>query len=195
MEIRQVKREIRILGVDDARFKRGRDEWTRLIGVVYRGAEWMEGCLQIPIRVDGADVTRQLTRMVKASSHYGQLRVIMTRDSIFAGVNVLNLPELFKATQLPVIAVSDSEPDMVRVKKALQRICPDRWEEKFAVLEDSGPIRSVESRSGKTPVFLQWAGLPVHQAIELVKKTTIHSRIPEPIRIAHLIASSFVPDP
>lgn len=194
MEIRQVKREIRILGVDDAKFKRGRDEWTRLIGVVFRGGEWMEGCLQIPIRVDGDDINQKLAEMVMTSSHYGQLRVIMTRDTIFGGMNVLNLPILFQETGLPVIAISDSKPDMVRVKKAVQRICPNSWEMKYESLLKSGPIQSVESRQGKALIYIQWAGLEFDQACELVQKTATRSRIPEPVRIAHLFATSFVPD-
>ncbi|MHA2405709.1 MAG: endonuclease dU [Candidatus Hermodarchaeia archaeon] len=194
MEIRQVKREIRILGVDDARFERGRDQWTRLVGVVFRGGEWMEGCVQVPIQVDGDDVTTRLIDMVKTSSHYGQLRLIMTRDTIFGGVNVLDLPGLVEATKLPVIAVSDSKPDMSRVKKALRQIDPDAWEEKLSMLTESGPIREVESRAGRSPVYLQWAGLPFEQAVEVVQKTATHSRIPEPIRVAHLFASSFVPE-
>jgi endonuclease V-like protein UPF0215 family len=194
MEIRQVKREIRVLGVDDARFERGHDQYTRLVGVVFRGGEWMEGCVQIPIQVDGDDVTARLTDMVKTSSHYGQLRIIMTRDTIFGGVNVLDLPGLVEATKLPVIAVSDSKPDMGRVKKALQQIDPDDWEEKLSKLTESGPIREVKSRAGRSPVYLQWAGLPFEQAVEVVQKTATHSRIPEPIRVAHLFASSFVRD-
>ncbi|MFX0077631.1 MAG: DUF99 family protein [Candidatus Hermodarchaeota archaeon] len=195
MEIRTVKQEIRILGVDDARFQRGRDEWTRLIGVVFRGGKWMEGCLQAPIRVDGDDATDRLVEMVKSSSHYGQLRVIMTRDTIVAGVNVLNLPILFQETGLPVIAVSDSKPDMARVKKAFKRIHPDSWKNKYELLEESGPIRAVESRPGRAVVYVQWAGLSFEQTAELVQKTATRSRIPEPIRVADLVASSFVPNP
>lgn len=194
LEIRQVKREIRILGVDDARFERGRDKWTRLVGVVFRGGEWMEGCIQIPIRVDGDDVTARLADMVLHSSHYEQLRIIMTRDTIFGGVNVLDLPRLYETTRLPVIAVSDSKPDMTRVKKALQQIDPKGWKQRLEKLSESGPIREVESRPKRTPVYLQWEGLPFEQAVEIVQKTAIHSRIPEPIRVAHLIASSFVPE-
>lgn len=195
MEIRTVKREIRILGVDDARFQRGRDEWTRLIGVVYRGGEWMEGCMQVPIRVDGDDATERLAEMVKSSSHYGQLRVIMTRDTIVGGANVLNLPTLFQETGLPVIAVSDSKPDMTRVKKAFKRIHPDSWKNKYDSLEKSGPIQAVESRPGRAMVYVQWAGLTFEQTVELVQKTATRSRIPEPIRVADLIASSFMPNP
>ena len=194
MALRQVKREIRILGVDDARFERGRDEWTRLIGVVFRGGKWIEGCIQVPIQVDGEDVTSQLVEMVKTSSHYGQLRVIMTRDTIFGGVNVLDLPELVEATHLPVIAVSDSKPDMTRVKKALQQINPNTWEEKWAKLIKAGPIREVTSHPGRAPVYLQWEGIIFEQAVKVVQKSATRSRIPEPIRVAHIIASSFVPD-
>ncbi len=194
LEIRQVKREIRIFGVDDARFERGRDEWTRLVGVVYRGGEWMEGCIQIPIRVDGNDVTSQLAKMVKTSTHYEQLRVIMTRDTIFGGVNVLDLQGLFKATKLPVIAVSDSRPEMRRVKKALKQFDKNAWEEKLNRLSNSGPIREIESYPGRAPVYIQWKGITFKLAVEIVQKTATRSRIPEPIRVAHLIASSFVPD-
>ncbi|MFW9831093.1 MAG: DUF99 family protein [Candidatus Thorarchaeota archaeon] len=195
MGLRQVKQQIRILGVDDARFDRKRDEWTRIVGVVHRGGEWIEGCLQIPIQIDGDDVTDQLARMVKSSTHYGQLRVIMTRDTIFGGVNVLSLPSLYEKTGLPVIAVSDSKPNMNRVKEAFQRISPASWKQKFRLLKDSGPIREVESRASKAPVYLQWAGLSFKQVVELIQKSATRSRIPEPLRVAHLIASSFVPNP
>jgi endonuclease V-like protein UPF0215 family len=144
--------------------------------------------------VDGDDVTTQLVDMVQTSSHYGQLRVIMTSDTIFGGVNVLDLQGVVKATKLPVIAVSDSKPDMGHVKRSLQQIDPNAWEEKLRKLTESGPIREVESHAGRSPVYLQWAGLPFEQAVEVVQKTATHSRIPEPIRVAHLFASSFVPD-
>ncbi|MFX1565287.1 MAG: DUF99 family protein [Promethearchaeota archaeon] len=192
MELRKIKREIRILGVDDARFIRGQDDWTRLVGVIFRGGDYLEGCVQIPIRVDGKDVTSQLTNMITASPHYGQLRLVMTRDTIFGGVNVLNLRELFEGTNLPVIAVSDSKPNMQQVKKALQQIDPSGWEERFSSLEASGPIREVVSRPGRGPVYMQWQGLPFDQAVEVIQNTATRSRIPEPIRVAHLFASSFV---
>jgi endonuclease V-like protein UPF0215 family len=193
--IRQVKSEIRILGVDDARFRRGHDPWTRLVGVVTRGGQWIEGCLQAPIRVDGGDATTQLAEMIRGSSHYDQLRVVMTCDTIFGGVNVVDLSIVAKQTGLPLIAVSDSKPDMARVADAFRRLCPDGWQAKLAMLERSGPIRPLESRRGRAPVYLQWAGLPFEQAAELVRKTATRSRIPEPIRIAHLVARSFVPNP
>lgn len=195
MSLRHVKDEIRILGVDDARFVRGRDQWTRLVGVVHRGGRWIEGCLQTPIRVDGDDVTVKLARMVKESSHYGQLRVIVTGDTIFAGTNVLDLPALVEVTELPVIAVSDSEPNMARVEQALQHYSPKTWREKLAVLARCGPIKGVESRPGRAAVFLQWSGLSFEKAVEVVRLAATRSRIPEPVRVAHLIASSFVPNP
>jgi endonuclease V-like protein UPF0215 family len=149
----------------------------------------------VPIRIDGDDATTQLTQMIRGSSHYAQLRVIMTCDTIFGGVNVLDLPAVTTNTGLPVIAVSDSEPDMGKVAQAFRRLCPDRWQQKLAMLERCAPIKAVESRRGRVPVHLQWAGLPFEQAVELVQKTATRSRIPEPVRVAHLIARSFVPNP
>jgi endonuclease V-like protein UPF0215 family len=145
--------------------------------------------------VDGDDATSRLAGMVKDSSHYGQLRILMTGDTIFAGTNVVDLPALAELTQLPVIAVSDSEPDMTRVEQALKHYSPKTWKDKLAALDRCGPIKEVESRPGRAPVFLQWAGLPFEKAVEVVRLAATRSRIPEPIRVAHIIASSFVPNP
>ncbi len=151
--------------------------------------------MQIPIRVDGEDATSQLGMMVKNSPHYGQLRVIMTRDTIFGGVNVLNLQSVVDITGLPIIAVSDSKPDMERVRKSFMQYSPETWEEKLAILEKCGPIQAISSREGRVPIYIQWAGISLKQAVKLIQKTAIRSRIPEPIRIAHLFATSFVPNP
>lgn len=195
LRIRHVKKEIRILGVDDARFTRGVDKWTRVVGVIHRGGDWVEGILQIPILVDGDDVTDQLAKMVLESGHYKQLRVIMTRDTIFGGVNVLDLLTLTKKTKLPVIAVSDSKPDMKRVEEAMKTYSPNHWQRKCEILKQNGPILEVESRKGKAAVYLQWSGLPFDQVKKIVQQTTKRSRIPEPLRLAHLFASSFVHNP
>ena len=46
----------------------------------------------------------------------------------------------------------------------------------------------------KDPQFLEAALQFIEQAADVVRKTATRSRIPEPIRVAHLVASSFVPD-
>jgi len=195
LPIRQVKSEIRVVGVDDARFKRGRDKWTRLVGVVCRGGGQVEGCMQTPIRVDGWDATERLVWMVRDSCHFEQLRVVMLRDTIFAGFNIVDLQEAAGETGLPVVAISDRAPEMGRVEKALRHYCPDGWREKLEVLKRCGPVKPVVSRPGRAPVYVQWAGMPFEQVARLVRTVSTHSRIPEPIRIAHLFATSFVPDP
>ena len=57
---------------------------------------------------------------------------------------------------------------------------------KWTMIEKLGPMEPV----GK--VFVQRAGLSLEQAASIVERFAIHSHIPEPIRIAHLIAGAIV---
>ena len=69
--LRQVKREIRVLGVAASRV--GED--SIVVGVVYRGSLWLDGVMKTTTRE--ADLTDALIGLVKGSPHYGQIRVIL----------------------------------------------------------------------------------------------------------------------
>ena len=103
---RSVKREIRVLGVDDGVFvpqKRGK---ALIVGVVYRGGLWLDGVMHTEIEVDGLDATEKIASMIKSSPHYAQLRVIMLNGLTFAGFNIVDIKRLYGETGLPVIVVS-----------------------------------------------------------------------------------------
>jgi hypothetical protein len=50
----------------------------------------------------------------------------------------------------------------------------------------------IEMRTEHNPVFISFAGSTEEEAKELVRKTTVRGVIPEPIRMAHIIASGIV---
>ena len=44
-------------------------------------------------------------------------------------------------------------------------------------------------QTNHNPIFIKCVGLPINEAKEIIKISTIRGVIPEPIRVAHLIAS------
>ena len=186
-KFREVKREIRIVGVDDGVFVPHSRGFADVIGVVFRGGYWLDGVMKTRVVVDGMDATVKIAEMVRGSPHFAQLRVVMLDGVTFAGFNVVDIAELFRSTGLPVIAITRDEPDFDDIRQALMHLPQGeaRWE---IIANASGLIR-FRGRRGAEPIFLQVAGVSVEDAEKIVRVSCTRSNVPEPLRVAHIIAS------
>lgn len=188
----RIKPEIRILGIDDGPFEpRARGE-VPLVGVVFRGGRWLDGVLRTTIEQDGTNVTERVVEMVNRSRHRGQLRIVMADGVTFAGFNVLNIKTVFKQTGLPVIVISRERPNMADVRKAIKHL-PD-WRERWKVVKGSGKIYPVRTKRRAAPIYMQFVGMKRTDADQVIKLASTRSLIPEPLRVAHLIATAMVRD-
>jgi hypothetical protein len=184
----KVKREIRILGIDDAPFEKSRKERVLVIGTIFRGGEYLDGVLSTRIEPDGKDSTQRLVEMISQSKHKDQLRVIMIDGIALAGFNVVDVGKLYKETKIPIIVTIRKMPEFLKIKKALRRF--DDYKERYAKIKRAGRVYSTKLRWGK--IYFQVKGISREDAEEIIKKSSKHGIIPEPIRIAHLIASGVV---
>lgn len=190
VEFRSIKPEIRTIGIDDGSFEPNTEGETCLVGVVMRGGEWVDGVLVDEVEIDGMDSTSTLIDMIKPSRHKEQLRVILTSGITFAGFNVLDVNEVFEKTGLPVIVVSREKPDMPSVKQALQNL--GDWEKRWEKLNSAGdliPVERKDSQGRKSTVYIQVRGMDEEDAKDVIHVTSTKSSIPEPLRLAHLIAT------
>lgn len=176
------------MGVDDGPFTPHSNEEVLLVGTIFRGGKWLDGVLSTHVQVDGTDATRKIVDMINGSRHKDQLRVIMTSGITFAGFNVADIREIFEETGLPVISISRRLPDLASVERALRNL-PD-WSERWDKFKSAGKIYEVRARRGA--VYMQIAGIERADAEEIVRSTTVRGLIPEPLRVAHLIATGVV---
>ncbi len=86
-----IKPEIRILAIDDSALV---SERIMIVGVVFRGGEWMDGVLRAEITRDGLDATDVIAEMVTATRHYPQIRVIMLDGVTYGGFNVVDIAKV-----------------------------------------------------------------------------------------------------
>jgi hypothetical protein len=74
--IRQVKREIRALGIVAKGLRGG---GGLAVGVIFRGGLYLDGVIKA--KAHGPDITGAVAEMIKASPHYPQIRVLLINEA------------------------------------------------------------------------------------------------------------------
>jgi endonuclease V-like protein UPF0215 family len=183
-----VKEEIRILGIDDGPFTKD-DKEVIVIGVVYRGGEFIDGLLRTFVEIDGLDATEKLAKMINSSRHKQQLKVIMLDGITLGGFNIVDVKKLYSETKIPIIVINRKVPDLKSIKTALEKNFED-FEKRWKMILNAGKIK--ELRLEKFSLYYQNIGLEDEEAEEVILTSMKHAQIPEPLRVAHLIATGIV---
>lgn len=173
-----------VVGFDDAPFAREHRGDVAVIGAVFTGPR-LEGVLCGRVRRDGANATRELMRMVRESRFASHLQGVLLQGVALAGFNVIDVPRLSGSLMLPVLVVARRAPDRQAIREALLNRVPG-GRRKWQLIEHLGPMEPLAR------VYVQRAGLTLAQAEAVLERFCLHSRIPEPLRTAHLIASGLV---
>ncbi len=183
------KTEVRILGFDDSPFKR-EDKKVSVIGVIYRGGNYLDVVLKTDVQVDGLDATEKLVELINSSRHKPQLKILMFDGITLGGFNVIDIADLNERTGLPVIVINRKLPNIDSVKDALEKNFSD-FEERWKMISNAGKIKVCELKDEKK-IYYQVIGMADKEAEEVIRLSSTHSNIPEPLRIAHLIAGALV---
>jgi len=188
LELKTVKREIRIVGVDDAPLVTQRAKRADVFGVVYRGGYWFDGLMRTDVEVDGVDATERIAQMILISRHFKQLRITMLHGLTFAGMNIVNLKTLYDMTQLPTIVVMDRKPRIADFEKAIEKLENSQFRK--TALNVAGEITQIRTKLNAKPIYVQFIGLKLDQLKEVMNVSCTRSRLPEPVRVAHMVASA-----
>jgi len=142
------------------------------------------------ISVDGLDATSVASRLLSSL----QLRdsPILLAGATFAGFNIINPRVLQRKFRTPTIVVIGSRPNNRAVKRALMRHFPD-WKRRWRILSSLGPLRQVRAFRNEGPIFYEVFGCADNEARRILKVWAYVSRIPEPLRVAGLVARGLFP--
>lgn len=179
-----MKRQVRVIGIDDAPFDKARKgEKTFVVGTIYRGGDFLDGVVSIDVVIDGDDSTTQIIKMINRSRFKPQLQCIFLNGIAVAGFNVVDVHKVVEETGIPLITVIRRQPDIAVIHKTLEKL---GYNHKINILTKAGPVRKMGS------IYIQPIGLSLAKAGEFLRVTCTHSLIPEPLRVAHIIAAGIV---
>lgn len=179
----QMKDEIRILGIDDSPFERYKKQDVLVIGTIFRGGNFMDGLLSCKIRKDGINATKRIIEMINKSKFRTQIRCIMLKGIAVGGFNVIDVIELSDKTTIPIIVVMRDYPDYNKIFSALKKI--NKIKEIKIIEKFPKPVKV-------SKIYIQSINISLKDSIKIIKISSTHSDIPEPLRIAHIIASGII---
>ena len=180
-----MKPQVRILGIDDAPFVFG-DAETEVVGVVVRAPAYVEGAMTTRVAVDGRDATDRLAAMIGRSRFRDNLALVLLDGAALGGFNVVDIQELHRQVHVPVATVTRDEPDAAAIEKALRARFADA-DDRLAVLrrQELGKVATAHK-----PLYVSTAGIELREAADAIGKCTVRGALPEPLRIAHILATA-----
>ncbi len=178
-----MKKESRILGIDDAPFDKFSDKTAGLIGVMTRGSGRIDSILSTKVDVDGTDATSAIAVMVNGSRNASLLKAIFLDGIAVAGFNVIDIQDLYKKTCIPVIVIMRSMPDIKGMLNALEKIGKS---DSKKLIEKAGNIYPFKA------IYFQKSGIGLDEAREILSLSISSANIPEPLRIAHMIGQGIM---
>ncbi|MCC6526296.1 MAG: DUF99 family protein [Polyangiaceae bacterium] len=195
-----------VIGFDDGPFGHAHRGDVLLVGAVCSRTR-LDGVVSGRVRRDGHDATRRMIELVTAGPFRAHVRAVFLQGIAVAGFNVVDVHALSRALAVPVLVIVRRLPDLAAVRRALFSTDPPgrphvrgarrKWRliEAAGALEPIGPSRRAERRaapSGRPApgprLWIQRVGASVEEARRLLEATTLHGQLPEPIRLAHIIA-------
>ena len=180
-----MKRELRVIGIDDAPFDKfdPLQKYVLVVATVFRGGGFMDGMLSCHVEKDGEDATLKIIDMINECKFKPQLQAVFLDGIAVAGFNVINPVSVHKETGIPVIIVIRDFPDYKKIFSAL---------EKLGMQKKIGIIKKMPKPVKIHDVYVQHIGISKEQTKKLLKICCTHSNLPEAIRVAHLVASGLV---
>ncbi|WP_172456333.1 DUF99 family protein [Methanofervidicoccus sp. A16] len=178
-----IKDEIGVLGIDDGPFSKESKE-VLLIGTYYRGNRILDGVYFKRIEKDGMDSTEKIVEIVKGK-HEKKINVIFLDGITFGGFNIADIHKIYEKTNIPVVAVMNNLPDYEKIERALMKYFKD-YESRISIL------RSLPKPEKFDDIYLQYVGIERKTLELIIKKTRLKSKVPECLRVSHLIGRGFL---
>ena len=177
-----------MLGVAES-FKKS-DKKGVVAGIVMRGDIRIDGTGVCRPTVGGTDSTDELISMYHRLRR-SDIRAWMLGGSAISWFNIIDLISLHERTGVPVACVTYNASE--GIEKYLREYFPSEWEIRLAVLERAGERTLVPLKSGYS-VYINHIGMSLEKARQLVDLFTLDGRVPEPIRVARLLAATLRQD-
>lgn len=168
-----------VVGFDDAPFSHEHRGDVRIFGAVCARTR-LDGVVSGLVRRDGANAAQTMAELVEQSQFKTCVRAVLLQGIAVAGFNVVDVHWLSERLSVPVVVVARRKPRLARIRDAVFRTRGAA--RKWRLIERAGEMEACDS------LWIQRVGIDYDAAQAMLRATTLHGNLPEPLRLAHLIA-------
>jgi len=184
MRLHIEKKAIRALGIAES-FRRD-DVYSTLAGVVMRSDLVVDGFAIGKLRVSGFDSTKSIVSLFQ-NLQRNDVNVLLLSGSVLSLYNVVDVDGLQYKLKLPIVAISFKKSSADLAGNIHERFPAKVASRKIALLEKLGRPVKVRLESG-FEVYVRTAGMGEIETKRLIDRFTLQGSLPEPIRVARLLA-------
>lgn len=181
------KKAFRTLGISES-FVKGLSRRSVLAGVVARSDGIIDGFVFSRATVGGMDATDKIIEMYKALNRF-DINVLMLNGCVISWYNVIDLERIYRELSLPLICVTYEESE--GLEKYFLELFPSDCTKRIEIYRRNGPRTPIILRTGHK-VYIRFFGTSLEEAKGILNKLTLHGAIPEPLRIARLLARAII---
>lgn len=177
------KKGIRVLGIAESFKKSGKK--STLAGVVMRRDLVIDGVVVGTATVEGDDATDCIISMLR-SLERDDINCVLLDGLVISMYNIIDAERVAEETLLPVLAITfkDSKGLEGSIRHHFRN-----WQGKLEQYQKLGRRDKVALKTGKS-LFIRCWGLSQKRAVAILNSFTLQGAVPEPIRVAKLIARS-----
>ncbi len=179
---RDAFRDMLVVGVEDGSFQKGITRKALLAVVLFKGLH-IEDVRTANISVDGLDATKKLVGILNE----WRFTTVLLAGISFAGFNVIDPTAIYESFKKPVIVITRTKPNSKTVKQALKRHFTD-WETRWNTFAKLNQFHKILPLVGGRPIYIEILGANIKCTHNLIRALSVRSRVPEPIRVARLVA-------
>jgi hypothetical protein len=174
------KKGLRALGIAESYSGR---EHSSLAGVVMRKDLRIDGFCSGMVSVGGTDATDTILEMIRTLERR-DINVVLLSGCVIAWFNVIDPGQIFNESKIPVICVTYEESD--GLLGDLRHHFPED-EARIQAYQRLGERVPVDLGGNQT-IYLRAAGIGYPDAARFCRDFTLEGKIPEPLRVARLLA-------
>lgn len=175
------KKGFRVLGIAES-FVRKHPK-SVLAGVVMRRDLVVDGVALSTATVGGLDATEAVLEIFKALDRR-DISCLMLSGAIISWYNIVDLERIHAETGLPLLNLTYEESP--GIEQFIRRYFGDD-ERRLELYRKLGPREPLLLKTG-AKVFVRYYGMSKREAEAVLNAFTTHGGVPEPVRVANLVA-------
>jgi endonuclease V-like protein UPF0215 family len=173
---------VRALGVAES-FRQGQ-RTSVLAGAVMRRDLVIDGLGIGRTSVGGDDATASILSLYRNLKR-NDVNVVMVSGAILSLYNIVDVDELARRSKLPTICLTYKETS--GIEASIRRHFPHGHDDKLLAYRRLGKRSKVKLSSGHV-VFVRSSGMEKEEVKPILDMFTLQGSVPEPVRVARLLA-------